>query len=296
MKVMRISKKRAERLAKSGGMIRGAPLKLNSVVASKLAKKLENEFLEMHKDFKKNINSLFSSSDVKKTLEFKTVEAISLDASPAVKARHLLNKLVRKWEKNFSLFGREFSNQIVNVASNQSKKDLKRSAEKMTGGLTVKMDSLSQRTKDIITASTDQCSSLIKTMALGYSSSVKEMVFRSIATNNGSLKDLQKGIHDTLQAKYKTYKNKAKNTALDQTRKAYSNIAVSKMQDIGINEYIWRHSGGRQSPRHYHKFVLNGKTFKLSDPPIINQKTGERGKPGDDYNCGCYMEPVINFD
>ncbi len=98
-----------------------------------------------------------------------------------------------------------------------------------------------------------------------------------------------------LQNKYRIYKNKAKNTALDQTRKAYTNVTASRMKDVGVDEYVWEHAGGSVKPRDYHRYVLNGKTFKLSDPPIIDQKTGQRGKPGDAISCKCFMRPVVRF-
>lgn len=223
-------------------------------------------------------------------------DSFAMDASISVKARHLMNKLIRKWEKNFNLYGDNFASAMVDTVIKQSSRDLKKAGEKLSGGMTINTDTLSQRTKDIIFASTDESSSLIKSLASNYTASAKEAISRSIASNTSSLTQLREEIHNSLQDKYKVQRNKAKNVALDQTRKAYSNIGASKMQDAGLDKYIWRHSGGSQNPRSFHKTELNGKTFSLSDPPVIDQRTGVKGKPGDLPNCKCFMEPVITFD
>ena len=165
----------------------------------------------------------------------------------------------------------------------------------MSGGLTIKTDSISSRTRDIINASADQSTSLIKTIGSDYTAEVKQAVMRSITDSNSSFTELKSSINSMLEGKYKTYKNKAKNTALDQTRKAYTSITESKMKDVGVDQYVWRHAGGSVKPRDYHRDVLNGQTFKLSDPPVIDLKTGVRGKPGDAINCKCYMVPVVKF-
>ena len=67
------------------------------------------------------------------------------------------------------------------------------------------------------------------------------------------------------------------------------------MRDVGITQFKWVHAGGSKDPRNYHKNVLNGKVFNVDDPPIIDQKTGERGYPGQAINCKCYQVPVIEF-
>lgn len=252
--------------------------------------------LELIKSLSIDGGLIFSNESfepVKKTSS--ATDGFAMDASISVKARHLMNKLIRKWEKHFNLYADNFADSMIKTVTKQSSADLKKAGEKLSGGMTIKTDTLSQRTKDIIYASTDESSSLIKTLASNYTTSVKEAVSRSIASNTSSLTQLREEIHAGLQDKYKVQRNKAKNVALDQARKAYSNIGASKMQDAGLDQYIWRHSGGSQNPRSYHKNTLAGKTFSLSDPPVIDLKTGEKGKPGDAINCKCFMEPVISF-
>src|SRR5690606_26007916 len=119
-------------------------------------------------------------------------------------------------------------------------------------------------------------------------------VMRSITTSNG-LQDLI----PALRERNVKVKNWAENVARDQTRKAYATINRTRMEETGIEEFEWIHSGGANQPRpfHMHKFPagLNGGIFRFDDPPVIDEKTGERGFPGQLPYCGCTMRPVIRF-
>jgi SPP1 gp7 family putative phage head morphogenesis protein len=185
---------------------------------------------------------------------------------------------------------------MISKTEGQSAKDLGKSLKKISGGLTIDTSQISGNTRDNIIASADQASSLIKSIGPQYTTQVKEAVARSITDSSSTFEELQSNIQSMLKDRYKTQKNKALNVAKDQIKKSYSGITASRMQEIGAGTYIWRHSGGSQNPRDYHRDVLNGQTFSLDDPPIIDKKTGERGKPGDAIFCNCYMEPVISFE
>ena len=295
-----MTRKRADWVGGRDTTLRGTPMRVNAASANRAADEAQAMVRKMHLDISNQVNALFKTPTAKNSIvkapEEITTNDVAMDASIASQSRILMNGLIAKWQKRFNVFGNDFAKKMISTVDKQASNDLKRSTDKLSGGLNIKTDSLSERTKDIILAGTDESSSLIKTLSTDYTTEVKEAISRSISTNTGSFTTLRETINETLQGKYKTYKNKAKNIALDQTKKAYSNIAASRMQDVGLDEYIWRHSGGSQNPREYHKFVLNGEKFKLSDPPIIDQKTGKRGKPSDDYNCSCYMEPVISFE
>ena len=302
---VKLTRKRANWVGNRKVTLRGEAMRVNESSANKLAESAMSQVYKMHLDVNKQVMALFDTELAKQsipkepdkiTTEDVAQDGFAMDASISVKARHLMNKLIRKWEKHFNLYADNFADSMIKTVTKQSSSDLKKAGEKLSGGMTIKTDTLSQRTKDIIYASTDESSSLIKTLASNYTTSVKEAVSRSIASNTSSLTQLREEIHAGLQDKYKVQRNKAKNLSLDQTRKAYANIGTSKMQDAGLNQYEWAHSGGSQNPRSYHKNVLAGQVFSLDDPPVIDQRTGERGNPGDAINCKCFKIPVITFD
>ena len=67
------------------------------------------------------------------------------------------------------------------------------------------------------------------------------------------------------------------------------------MQGLGVKKFKWLHSMGGKEPRPLHKNVLNGNVYSFDDPPVIDERTGERGLPGVLINCRCRMLPVIEF-
>lgn len=282
--------------------LRGEPVRLNPQTAEEYAKQVTDLIYRMHIDVSGQVERLFDKPIAKQAIQ-KTDEVASLeeagavmDASISSEAISLTNKLVSKWTKRFASFGDDWANKMIKKADKLSSKDLGRSMEKLSGGLTIDTNQISDKTRDKILASADQAASLIKSIGPQYMDEVKEAVSRSIVDSSSSLTSLKESIHSSLQQRYKAHKNKAFNVAKDQMRKSYTAITASRMQDLGCGEYIWRHSGGSQEPRPYHKNVLNGQKFSLDNPPIIDPKTGKRGKPGDDYYCSCYMEPVISFE
>lgn len=295
----KMTRKRADWIGKRSTTLHGEPMRVNNAFTERMSNEAQSMVGSMHKDVSSQVNNLFKTPTAKnsivKTPDEITTNDVAMDASISSQSRILMNGLIDKWQKRFNVFGNDFAKKMIGTVDKQASNDLKRSTDKLSGGLNIKTDSLTERTKDIIISSTDESASLIKSIATDYTTEVKEAISRSISTNTGSFTSLKETINEMLQDKHKKYKNKSKNVALDQTRKAYSNIAASRMRDVGLDSYVWRHSAGSQNPREHHQHVLNGNTYKLSDPPIIDPKSGRRGKPGDDYNCKCYMDPVIEF-
>ena len=95
------------------------------------------------------------------------------------------------------------------------------------------------RLEEVIKASTQEAANLIKSIPVNYINEVQGQVMRSITTGQG-LKDLV----PYLTKKYHGNVRKAKNVALDQTRKAYQSINTSRLKSLGVKKFIWVHSGG----------------------------------------------------
>ena len=305
-KKLKLSGQRAKWLQGRETTLRGTPTRINPQTVNLLADEVVKMVDKMHKDVDSQLTRLFATPTARNSIQ-KTervdsliddgmVSGAAMDASISSLAIELTNKLVLKWTKRFESFGDNWTNRMINKTEKTSAKDLSKSMKKLSGGLTIDTSQISDKTRDKILASADQASSLIKSIGSQYTVAVKEAVSRSITDSSSSFEELQNSIQSMLKDKYKKQKNKAFNVAKDQTKKAYSNITASRMQELGSGEYIWRHAGGSQKPRDYHRDILNGQKFSLDNPPIIDKKTGERGKPGDAINCNCYMEPVISFD
>jgi SPP1 gp7 family putative phage head morphogenesis protein len=68
-------------------------------------------------------------------------------------------------------------------------------------------------------------------------------------------------------------------------------LTQARAQSIGADSYIWRTSGD-SSVRSDHK-KLNGKIFQWNNPPVADERSGERANPGCIWNCRCFAEPII---
>lgn len=287
--------------------LHGEPVKLNPRTAELYADEVAKLVRKMHLDVSSQINRLFDTPTAKNSIQTTeevasleeagaVMDGVAMDASISVKAAELTDKLVTKWTKRFKSFGDDWTNRMVKKTEKLSDKDLGRSMNKLSGGLTIDTGQISDNTRDKIIASVDQASSLIKSIGPQYTTEVKEAVSRSILDSSSNFTQLKESINSMLQDKFKKHKNKSFNVARDQMRKSYTNITASRMQDLGVGTYTWRWSGGSQRPRCYHRDVLNGQTFSLDNPPIIDQRSGQRGKPGDLINCSCYMQPNVSFE
>lgn len=97
-----------------------------------------------------------------------------------------------------------------------------------------------------------------------------------------------------IQAEYGMDKRHARLIARDQTAKLNSQITSQRMRDAGVREYIWR-TAKDSRVRDSHR-ELEGKRFRLDDPPVVDEKTGRRCHPGEDYQCRCIKRAIFDWE
>lgn len=101
-----------------------------------------------------------------------------------------------------------------------------------------------------------------------------------------------KDIAEYLKNRWGVDARHAKFLARNEAAIATSSYLAAKYQDEGIVSFKWHTNlDGRERPLHK---TLHGQVFRFDNPPIINEKTGQRGLPGQTYNCRCSLSAVIN--
>ncbi len=216
--------------------------------------------------------------------------AHAMDASIGSQARILANKLQSRFSLMFAQAAKGAAELLYERMGKASESNLGSSLKDLSGGLTLDTGVMTGPLRDTIKAGVTQSVALFKKIPQDYLGKVNNAVMHSI-TNGTGLQELVPFI----QSKHEGSMRQARNAALDQTRKAYTTINAARMQALNVDTFEWVHSGGSNQPRKYHQETLNGKIFKLSDPPIIDPNTGERGLPGTLPNCHCTMRPVLTF-
>lgn len=206
-------------------------------------------------------------------------------------ARIALNGLLDKYEPMFGRLAKKATKRMIGRTLRNSAATLGMSLREMSANVTLKTDAIDDRLREVISASTTEAVGLIKLIPQKYLGDVQGQVMRSITSGSG-LQDLL----PYLTEKYGQNVRHARNVAMDQTRKSYSNINAARMQALGVQQYEWVHTGGSAHPRKDHQ-EMNGKVFRLDEPPVIGVMYGQevRGKPGDLPNCRCRMRPLVSF-
>lgn len=98
---------------------------------------------------------------------------------------------------------------------------------------------------------------------------------------------------EDIQDRYNVTMNKAKFLARQETSLFMSEYRKNRFIDNGVRKYKWSAVGDSRT-RPYHK-ELNGKVFQYDSPPIIDDKTGKRGNPGQDFGCRCVDIPLLGY-
>ena len=271
------------------GNLNGTPLANNVALGNRYARRLDSLTVKMIKDVEKQIRKLLRG-DASRAY-------FALDASIASESSALMKTLTTKWLDIFNQASKPYATSMVKSASKQSEESLGMSLEQLSGGLSIKTNTISGEVGEVLKASINTSVDLIESIPTTYLDQVKNIVNASVTQpSQGGLIAIIKDIDEKLDKQAKQIKNKAKNIALDQSKKTYANLNAARMQGAGITEYRWIHVGGSKEPNQFHLHELNNQVFSFANPPIIDKKTGTRGIPGQWYNCNCIMQPVFRFD
>lgn len=270
--------------------VRGVPLSYNVGDRIEYERALRTLVAKMARKTKTELTKFFDSSTADDYFESRAV----LDESVSSGAERLMKQLSDEFSALFNKKSLDLSKKMVKKADSASKTALQRNLAQLTGKITLAKEippALKQITKSTIAENV----SLIKSIPEQYFKNITGAVMRSISTGGG-VDTLFKYVNKN----YEMSDARAKNLALDQTRKAYNSINKQRMVDVGYKKFEWAHSGGGLKPRKSH-MAMDGRIFSFAKLPIINKEqvakgdAPETGIPGQAINCGCTMIPVYEF-
>jgi SPP1 gp7 family putative phage head morphogenesis protein len=264
------------------GIIKGQPLNPSAAIEQRYYVALQVLIDRMVADTEHELQKLFKTGHAE--------EFFAQDASISSQARILTNALIKKYCDLFASLSKPMAERFADESDKSSDIAVKSSIRQLSDEMTLSTKSItSGPLADILNATITENVGLIKSIPAQYLNGVQGAVMRSITTGNG-MQDLvpylqkHKGI--TLR--------RARMISMDQSRKAFAGLSKARMEKIGVVSYIWRHTSGSRHPRKLH-IEMSGSTFRYDDPPVIDDRTGERGIPGQAINCACRMQPILNF-
>jgi len=265
---------------RGGAQFKGNILATNFAPADRYSARLKRLVAEMNAAYLREIRNLWKTDHA--------AAYFSMDASLASQARILLNSLQRRFAKLFASRAVGIVDQLMGGVDKASSATLHNSLKELSGGLSLKTTA---PVGDIVTASTAENVALIKSIPQQYHDRITNLVLRSVQSGeNGGLDFLTSEINRFGEVSAK----RAEFIAVDQTRKITTAMNRERAVKAGIRKFEWIHSAGGAEPRKLH-LRLNGQIFDYDNPPVIDERTGERGFPGQLINCRCTMRPIVDF-
>lgn len=144
---------------------------------------------------------------------------------------------------------------------------------------------MSEESAAMLSTAAAENAELISSIPAEHTQRVKDIIIQ----NPGNLEAIMEGLRSAEDIS----ERRARNIALDQTRKTYQDVAVKKAQSVGATEGIWIHSHASKKPRKKH-LAAHGQTFKLSEGlPIGDQ--GQYVMPSEEYGCKCTFKLKLEF-
>lgn len=263
-------------------VINGGIITPSAAIASRYQSKLDAMITRMADDVERELKKFFKKEYVE--------EYFAQDASTSAQAKILTDELMKRFNFMFADKSKATAWSFANQADKSSSSQTHASLKELSGGLSLPTANLDGPLKDILNATITENVNLIKTISQQYLSGVQQAVMRSITTGNG-MQDLIPYLQRSREITYR----RARMIAYDQTRKATNNMTKARLENLGMKKFKWLHTGGSDHPRPLH-IKMSGNIYSFDDLPVIDEKTGERGIPGQAINCRCRMQMVISFD
>lgn len=99
-------------------------------------------------------------------------------------------------------------------------------------------------------------------------------------------------VQKMLESEYGIAERKAKFLAQNETSIMLAQIKKVHYSAMGFDSFMWHTIlDARERPEHRE---LNGKIFRFDNPPVIDKRTGQKGLPGETYNCRCDLTPIMS--
>lgn len=278
------SKKRERRPQERVGI--GSPITPSYALELWYKKQIGELTEPMISDYFESLQKSFEDAEVKKFFGMDSASSFLTG---------LMSRLKRKWAD-------VFAKQSINLAKKYVSKIDEAATSSVLNSLSVAgvqapVAKYSQNVQNTINGFEEWNTTLVTKI----SEEIHEKIFNAVMASLTSPNPEQQGvagIQNALKEVKEFSAKRRKFIAEDQTSKLYSVLADERMEQNGVEEFDWIHSGGGKYPRTCHE-KMNGMTFKINDPRLweidgeLGLKKGDLGPPGWAIGCRCKRRPRI---
>lgn len=167
-----------------------------------------------------------------------------------------------------------FDDEVITVLDDV-KGQIQKNVKKITN---IEFDLTTEQKEEIAKNYTNNMQFYIKKWAVKDIAEMREKVQKAVL--EGYRED---EVQEMLQKEFKIGADKAKFLAQNETSIMLAELKKVVYTDMGYEYFVWNTIlDGKERELHAD---LNGKIFRFDEPPIIDARTGQRGLPGQTYNC-----------
>jgi uncharacterized protein with gpF-like domain len=215
-------------------------------------------------------------------------QIVAMDELPAKQLSRALNKLRRRWQKNFDEAAPKLAKYFTQQVDDRSKKQLQDILKE--AGFSVEF-TMTSKQADGIRANITENVSLIRSIPQKHFTDIEGMVMRSVQAGR-DLHTLSK----QLEKQYGKTKKRAALIARDQNNKATAFLTRTRQGELGVKKAIWVHSHAGKVPRPTH-LANDGNAYDITkgwyDPDANGKGNGAYIFPGELINCRCISRSII---
>lgn len=283
---MQITPEREKWATARGATMQGTPL-IPPQEAERLYRvAMQKAIQRMVKDYGKELQATIKP--------FATAQdGVAMDANLGGQLDLMFGRLNKHWGKVFGKLARTLAKTTVSRVDRLSKRRLDQSLKELSGGLTIKTPELPESMISTLQAATARNVGLIKSIHSKFHEQVSQEVLNNIGDQQAVYENAKKLV-SRVYFHGETTEERARLIARDQVAKMSSEMSAARAKSAGITKFKWRHSGASADPRKLH-LQYNNQIFSYDDLPIIDERTKEKGLPGQAINCRCVAVPVIEF-
>ena len=212
-------------------------------------------------------------------------ESIKLSIQKAQQKLSQINQFLQYVEMNLDQIIETmlFHNEIITVLDDVGNK-IQKNVQRVN---ILDFDFTQEQKEEIARNYTNNMQFYIKDWALKKIPEMRRKVQQAVLEGYREI-DVQK----MLENEYGIMERKAKFLAQNETSIMLAQIKKVHYSAMGFDSFMWHTIlDARERPLHR---LLNGTIHRFDNPPVIDERTGQRGLPGETYNCRCDLTPIMS--